>query len=183
MRSKLPLLAGVLVLLLVNWSIVGKERQLREGRIVYLELAPVDPRSLMQGDYMALNYKLTNEIYAALPKDKDRHWRRDIVSADGKVVVGLDDRAVARFRRLENKQSLEKDEIVLRYRIRGGMLKFATNGYFFQEGQGKRYESARFGQFRVAPDGELLLASLHDKGLHKLGSDSDVKSGAAAGIQ
>ena len=62
MRNKVAIIAGLIVLILVNWSIAGKERHLKEGRIVYLELAPVDPRSLMQGDYMALNFKLANEL-------------------------------------------------------------------------------------------------------------------------
>ncbi|XOT97907.1 GDYXXLXY domain-containing protein, partial [Alcaligenes pakistanensis] len=29
------------------------------GQTVLLELAPVDPRSLMQGDYMSLNFALS----------------------------------------------------------------------------------------------------------------------------
>ena len=40
----------------MNWSIAAKERLLVSGSTVYLELALVDPRSLMRGDYMALNY-------------------------------------------------------------------------------------------------------------------------------
>ena len=44
-------LAGLLlVLAAVNYSIYGKEEIVRSGETVYLELAPVDPRSLMQGD-------------------------------------------------------------------------------------------------------------------------------------
>ena len=171
MQNKIALVAGLIVLLLVNWSIVGKERHLKEGRVVYLELAPLDPRSLMQGDYMILNYKVANEVYAALPKNKNKGWRRDIDSSDGRVVVGLDEKSVGHFKRLESDLPLAVDEVLLRYRVRGGKLKFATNGFFFQEGQGKHYDSARYGQFRVANDGELLLSSLHDKDLKKLGPD------------
>ena len=43
-------LATVFVLVVVNGSIWQKERHLAEGEIVYLELAPVDPRSLIQSD-------------------------------------------------------------------------------------------------------------------------------------
>lgn len=174
MRNKLALLAGLIVLTLVNWSIIGKERHLKEGRVVYLELAPVDPRSLMQGDYMALNYKVADEVYAALPKNKTKRWRRDIESADGRVVAGLDEKAIGRFKRLENQMPLASDEVLLRYRVRGGTLKFATNAFFFQEGQGKLYEQARYGRFRVASDGELLLTSLYDKDLRRLGPDRGV---------
>ena len=53
------LIIANLVLLLVyfNWSVYQKEQTLKEGQLVLLQLAPVDPRSLMQGDYMRLNYK------------------------------------------------------------------------------------------------------------------------------
>ena len=48
------LIIANLVLLLVyfNWSVYQKEQTLKEGQLVLLQLAPVDPRSLMQGDYM-----------------------------------------------------------------------------------------------------------------------------------
>ena len=46
--------AGLLmVLVVVNHGILRRERMLSAGRIVLLELAPADPRSLMQGDSMA----------------------------------------------------------------------------------------------------------------------------------
>ena len=50
-----------------------------------------------------------------------------------------------------------------------GRVKFATNGYFFKEGTAKLYEPARYGEFRVAPSGELLLVSMRDKDLALLG--------------
>ena len=54
--------AVLLVLVAVNWSIVAKERIKTHGERIYLALAPVDPRSLMQGDYMALRFELANNI-------------------------------------------------------------------------------------------------------------------------
>ena len=58
MRGALAILCAIVVLVRVNLSIAARERQLASGRLVYLELAPVDPRSLMQGDYMALRYRM-----------------------------------------------------------------------------------------------------------------------------
>lgn len=173
MQIKIAVLAGVIALLLVNWSIVGKERHLQDGQLVYLELAPVDPRSLMQGDYMALNYKVANLVYAALPKKKNRGWRQGLDSADGRLVVQVDTKLIGHFKRLENDVPLASDEVLLRFRVRGGMLKFATNAFYFQEGYGKYYESARYGLFRVDRQGELLLASLHDKNLQRIIPDRD----------
>ena len=51
-------------------GIVGKERVISRGDVVYLRLAPVDPRSLMQGDYMALNFAIGMEVSAAHGQDQ-----------------------------------------------------------------------------------------------------------------
>lgn len=50
-----------------------------------------------------------------------------------------------------------------------GRVKFATNAFFFQEGHAKYYAGARYGEFRVAPSGELLLTHLRDEKLERLG--------------
>jgi len=169
MREKIALLSMVIVLALVNWSIVGKERHLAEGKIVYLELAPVDPRSLMQGDYMRLRFKLSNEVYEALPKEEGSHrWRQRVIARDGKVVVRLDERGVGQFVRIDDGSPLAADEVAMRYRVRSRTVRFATNAYFFQEGQASVYQPARFGQFRVDENGELLLAAMYDKDLKRL---------------
>lgn len=170
MASKVAMLALIIVLAVVNWSIAGKERHLAEGKIVYLELAPIDPRSLMQGDYMALRFVVAAEVHKALPKTKEpRHWRRDVDASDGYVVVRLDERNVGSFARIHANQSLSDGEVLMRYRVRNGGIKFATNAFFFQEGHAKHYEPARYGQFRVNDAGELLLVAMFDKDLNKLG--------------
>jgi uncharacterized membrane-anchored protein len=169
MYRKIALVSLVIILALVNWSIFGKEKQLAEGKIVYLDLAPVDPRSLMQGDYMALRFQLAEEVYDALPKAADYHrWRQDVTAPDGYVVVSLNERNVGSFKSIYNDQALSGNETLLRYRVRNGAVKFATNAFFFQEGQGELYELARYGQFRVDHKGELLLVAMYDKDLNKL---------------
>lgn len=172
MLRKIALVFLVIILALVNWSIAGKEKHLAEGKIVYLDLAPVDPRSLMQGDYMALRFRLADEVYKALPKTEDRkQWRHNVAASDGYVVASLDERNICTFKSLYNDQALSKDEILMRYRVRNGAVKFATNAYFFQEGHGKYYQPARYGQFRVDDKGELLLVMMYDKDLNKLESN------------
>lgn len=160
----------LVVLVVVNVSILSNERQLAEGAIVYLELAPVDPRSLMQGDYMALRFGIANQVRDALPKDAQAHgWRRSVAAADGYVRVTLDERRVATFAGIDAGKPLGVNELLLRYRVRNGMVQFATNAFFFQEGQANVYGPARYGRFRVAADGELLLESMHGNDLARLG--------------
>jgi uncharacterized membrane-anchored protein len=172
MRNAIAVIALILVLGIVNWSIAKKEQQLVEGKLVYLELAPVDPRSLMQGDYMALRFRVANDVYIALPKQKNytKRWRHNVAATDGYVIVKLDNRRIGTFKELFQDQSLAPDEIIMRYRVRNGAVKFATNAFFFQEGHAKDYESARYGEFRVDADGELLLVAMYDKDLKILQS-------------
>lgn len=169
MRKNIALISLIFTLALVNASIVSKEKHLAEGTVVYLELVPVDPRSLMQGDYMALRFRLADEIYNALPKSKGTaRWRRDINTGDGDVIVSLDEKNIAAFRQIHTGQTLRKNEILMHYRVRAGVVKFASNAFFFQEGHEKYYEAARFGQFRVDGAGELLLEAMYDENLNKL---------------
>lgn len=174
MHNKIALVSLVIILGLVNWSIASKERHLAEGRIVYLDLAPVDPRSLMQGDYMALRFRLANEVDDALPKTSERRrWRHNVNASDGYVVVSLDERNIGSFEHLDDGDALSKNEILMRYRVRNGAVKLATNAFFFQEGQGEYYQPARYGQFRVDSRGELLLVAMYDKDLNRLGPDEN----------
>lgn len=170
MAAKIAFIALIVVLGVVNWSIAQKERQLTSGEIVYLTLAPVDPRSLMQGDYMALRYRVGNAVYAALPKsDSDRPWRHRVTARNGYVVVSLDSRQVGTFKRLDDGKPLAPNELRLHYRVRDGVVKFATNAFFFQEGRRKDYQDAHYGRFRVNAKGDVLLTGLYDKQLHRLG--------------
>jgi uncharacterized membrane-anchored protein len=91
-----------------------------------------------------------------------------VAATDGYVVVSLDDRNIGSFKSIYTDQALSENDIIMRYRVRNGAIKFATNAFFFQEGHGEYYESARFGQFRVDDKGELLLAAMYDNDLNKL---------------
>ncbi len=160
MRKTIALFAGLAILVLANYSIYSRERLLAGGRIALLELAPVDPRSLMQGDYMALNFRVSNELFG-------RRAREGL--EDGRIVLQIDKRGVAAFSRFDDGTPLAADEVRIRYRVRADQVKFATNAYFFQEGTAKEYERARYGEFRVAPDGECLLTGMRGANLELLG--------------
>jgi uncharacterized membrane-anchored protein len=160
MRKAIALLAGLAILAFVNFGIWRSERLLSEGRIVLLKLSPVDPRSLMQGDYMRLNFEAAD---AAFPFGRPRDGL-----VDGRIVVAVDAHDVGQFRRFDSGAPLAPGEVALRYRIRNGQPKFATNAYFFEEGQAGAYAKARYGAFRVAEGGEMILTGLRDDRLAPL---------------
>jgi len=160
LRLILLLVGALAVFGAVNWQIAVKERLRTGGETVYLPLAPVDPRSLMQGDYMALNFDLANRIREQLGD----------APADGPYVaiLLLDSRRVGSFKRLDNGAPLGSGEIRFRFRVRDGLPWLGTNAFFMQEGAGERYAPARFGEFHVNESGEAMLVDLRDENLRKL---------------
>jgi uncharacterized membrane-anchored protein len=157
MRKLLAIGAGVLFLAVLNGVIYSREQLLASGRVVLLELAPVDPRSLMQGDYMALRFGTADII------------SREKGLADGRLIVRLDERGVGQFVRRDNGEPLAEREVAMRYRVRDGQVKFASNAFFFQEGRAADFQSARYGEFRVARSGDSLLTGLRGRNLEPLG--------------
>jgi len=152
MRKAVAVAAALVILGIVNWTIASREAMLATGRIVLLELAPVDPRSLMQGDYMALRYRLASDAFGAA---------RGAHPADGHVVVHTGADGVATFLRFDDGAPLAAGDLRLRYRWREGP-RFATNAFFFEEGTAPRYVRARYGEFRVSDDGDMILTGLRD---------------------
>lgn len=144
------------VLVFINLKILTYETHLARGDTVLLELAPVDPRGFMQGDYMTLRYALENEVLDTQPLNNNQ-------AADGYVIVALDNHNVGHFVRLADSyepNTLASNEKAIHYRLRNGSVKLATNAFFFQEGHSEAFEAAEYGQFRVNAKGEPLLANL-----------------------
>ena len=63
MRTALVFAGLALTLGLTAVLVMDKERVVADGTPVLLELAPVDPRSLIQGDYMQLDYALARNLW------------------------------------------------------------------------------------------------------------------------
>lgn len=170
------LLGTVLVLGVANVAIVQKERILSDGQTVLLELAPVDPRSLMQGDYMSLNFALSQNLSAlswGLPKDA-------LAKMDAQqwvvVAVQLDENKVAQLKGVyleqDGQERLWSEEgpvaepsDVMRLRMRRHRSNWTpgTDAWFFAEGSADRFDAARYGEFAVVEDGQSLLRAMLDK--------------------
>jgi uncharacterized membrane-anchored protein len=159
-RRLIVAVAGAVVLIVANIGIYQKQQLIDSGRIVLLELAPVDPRSLMQGDYMALRFRAATDAFHSVDPEAIR---------DGRLVLAIDERNVGKFVRFDTGAPLGPQEVVIRYRVRGGTPKFATNAFFFQEGTGDLYTAARFGAFRVSPGGDAILVGMRNEKLEVLG--------------
>lgn len=151
------LLGLILVLGAVNYSIYGKERIIADGETIFLELAPVDPRSLMQGDYMALRFQVADAIERARKSGAFGSARRT-------APLTLDERGIAAFA-----ASGEQESLWIRFRIRNDHVWLGTNAYFFEEGSAQRFADARFGAFKVdRASGEAVLVGLRGEDLQSL---------------
>ena len=157
-RAAIILLNLILLLAYFNYSVMGKEDLLKDGRLVLLELAPVDPRSLMQGDYMILQYKIAEDIDPySIPKR-------------GYCVVSLNGEGIANRPRIqEGPTPLNGDEYAIRYALSANnRLNIGAESYFFQEGQAEKYGKAKYGGLTIDRNGNSLLTGLYDENLRKI---------------
>lgn len=168
-------LGALLVLGGVNYSIWHKERIKRDGEIVFIDLAPVDPRSLMQGDYMTLNFRLAQEIERSLPAaaaNTDDMRRQPSTTANERprngeirtASIALDGKRIASFAAAGANNTL-----AIRYRMRNDRVWLGTNAFFFGESRAEQYAKARYGEFRLdAASGEAVLVGLRNSELKPL---------------
>ena len=150
-----------IVLTLINVEIAGKERIVRNGTTVLLRLGVQDPRSLIQGDYMALRYLMVNDVA--------REAKRSGMN-DGVAVIELGELNEASFVAIYKGQQLQDGQYLLRYRKRGDSVRLASDAYFFEEGSGQDYSGARFGEVRVNAKGDAVLIGLRNAAGQRLGS-------------
>ena len=68
----------------------------------------------------------------------------------------------ASFVRLDDGSPLQADEFLLAYKLRGYEVLTAATAFYFQEGTAHQYTGAKFGVFKLAPDGKTLLVGLGD---------------------
>ena len=190
-------LVGVFVIALlgaVNYKVQQFEDVLATGKPVVLKIAPVDPRSLMQGDYMVLNYAILSEFQQSqvLPESNESLESNESIdtlesnettettgidesSPSGNkayILVHLDKNHVATF--CEAQSEIPTDfkhctpNVYLPIRYNGSWLpKLPSQDYFFAEGKGEYYAQAEYAEYRFK-DGILLLARLLDKDLKGL---------------
>lgn len=155
--------AALATLTVANFAIWQKEDLIAHGRKVYVQLAPVDPRSLMQGDFMRLNWPLP---------DAGRVQEAPVTLRRPQVIARLDARGVAQLLRVVGDDSPRApDEIGIELTPRGGRWMIVTDAWFFREGDAERWQRARYGEFRVLPDGSALLVGLADERLQPIPSD------------
>jgi uncharacterized membrane-anchored protein len=165
------LLTGLLAVLgVANYDIVSKQNIVNDGREVLMKLRPVDPRSLIQGDYMNLRYDKV--IFP--PKDVIKN-----LPYSGLIVITLDANNLASYVRIDDGKALVENEVHLRFRqrLRTGELRYGAESFFFQEGEADRFSKAKYGVLHIDASGNSILVDLADQAFRKIPSNAQVIDG------
>lgn len=159
-RARIGLaISAVATWAVVNGGIWQKETLIAQGQPLFVELVPVDPRSLMQGDYMALRFALpavTDPAPGLLQPTRP------------KVLARRDARGVATLHALTPGASPTPAELLIELTPKDGDWVLVTDAWFFAEGEAARWAAARYGEFRVDGSGRALLVGLRGAQLQPL---------------
>ena len=148
-----------------NWMVAEKEETIKSGTLVLLDLYPLDPRSLMQGDYMRLRYEMT------------RSWNREKDFASrGYCIVKQGENNIASYERLQsNNTNLAEGEVAIKYYGSSRTIKIGAESFLFEEGQASTYDRAKYGGLRVAENGSAVLVGLYDASGQKIINNYDIE--------
>mgnify|MGYP004007224731 FL=1 len=168
-------LTAVLALVYVNLNTWQSQQIKLRGEILFLELAPVDPLSLVQGQYMRLRFAIERK-YQPTPEDKEV-----IQNGHGNVlaVISLDNKRIGTLTGLlapNRRQQQPHGDDTLKLQVHARLvdsngtywIHIEQNSFLFQENTEDRYAEARYGMFRVEEDGRYILVDLADEHLRPL---------------
>jgi len=141
----------LIILAVASAMIIKKEKTIKHGQIILLELYGNDPRSLMQGDYMSLSYQIEADKRAENSEE---------MNARGYYLLERDSNRVVHYLGCENeKPQVDSNQVILKYYNYGD---FGGESYFFEEGSGDDFATARYGGFKIDTGGNPVLVGLYD---------------------
>lgn len=162
------LITFILIISFFCRAVIQKEKIIKEGELILLELAPVDPRSLIQGDYMQLNYAIStkerNIFDLSVEQDTDEEKYE---KPRGYVLLRLDEKRIGHYLKLTDKiEEKEDNQFYIKFfNYNGWRYNIGAESYFFQEGEAGKFEKAKYGGLKIDDKGNSVLIGLYDKDL------------------
>jgi len=145
MRKTFIVLAVLMQILVLVYMAGEREYILRNGKIIYLRTAPIDPRDLFRGDYVRLNYEISSIPAGNLPRGDAAKMTKG-----EKVYVNLKESSNGLYELDRISESKPREGIYLVGRSpydywyqRFGhplMLNYGIEAYFVQQGRGREIE-------------------------------------------
>ena len=157
-RSRTAVWIIILVQLIISGGIFTKnEVLLQNGKEIKLALQPIDPRSLLQGDYVELNYDIA---HVTLPHVKD--------GEKVKLVLRPNKQGVYEYARIyqadddwNKPYASKKKDVVITGSYHDWGIQYGIEHYFIPEGTGSKVESeARFATVRVGKNGDAIVTKV-----------------------
>jgi len=156
-----PVLIAIVVALqlgYVGYHAAVSETLLSSGTSIKLAIEPLDPRSILQGDYVRLQYNITTPPDTIAQELEARRSNSRI-----KVVLQQGTDGIYNFERIYKKgEAITDKEIVINGSTSGWRnINYGIETYFVPEGTGIETEqNARFAYVMVGKNGDALLEKL-----------------------
>ncbi|MGB8810532.1 MAG: GDYXXLXY domain-containing protein [Acinetobacter calcoaceticus] len=170
MKKYFSLILTLATILIFVGLIAKNEWHLHHSKSIFIELKPVDPRSILQGDYMALAYELNLQSLKALAGSESEALDQVIFnhsSVPAKVILDSQNRVVRTILDINN--SFAGQSLILKNpENRLQALYPASRSFLFAEGQAQCYQKAKYAEFKVNTKGEAILFDLRGEELQPL---------------
>lgn len=160
MRNKKMIILLVSCLVILTMLILKNEKHLQQSKSIFIALEPVDPRSLLQGDYMLLRYNL--QWSAEKNLENQIQNRRKFLA-----YVQLDENNQVIKTQL-NDQIGFKPLWLTNPNNQLAQLYPAANSFLFAEGLAHCYADAQYAELKVNQRGEVMLFDLRGENLQPL---------------
>ena len=128
--------------LIILIAILGNELILKTGKTVYLKTIPIDPRDILMGDYVVLNYEI-----AQIPILKKHDYK---LNEEVYVTLNVDNNKLATAKNIV-KDMPDDNQLYLKGKVAqcqatniifnsGRCVKFGIESYYVKEGKGYELE-------------------------------------------
>lgn len=157
MKKIFVVLNLLLLMIVFGYSVIKEEKNLKKATF-YIKTVPVDPRSLIQGDYMVLNYDIAESARMEIGNIRK-----------GYIRIKMNDLKIAEFIRIDEEYlPPSNNEISIQFQKNGSNIDIGVNSYLFQEGTGNKFQKAQYAEVIELKNGKLRLKNLLDKNFIKI---------------
>lgn len=157
MKKIFVVLNLLLLMIVFGYSVIKEEKNLKKATF-YIKTVPVDPRSMIQGDYMVLNYDIAESARMEIGNIRK-----------GYIRIKINDLKIAEFIRIDEEcLPPSNNEISIQFQKNGSNIDIGVNSYLFQEGTGNKFQKAQYAEVIELKNGKLRLKNLLDKDFIKI---------------
>ncbi len=170
LQKYLPLYLALFSIAVFAAIWVKNELHIKQSHSIFIELQPVDPRSLMQGDYMVLNYALYFD-----ESEYDSASVAETLNQKGHLLSYVDvdeNNILVKSTLIASNRSEPLQHLWLKNPHRSlSALYPSSRSFFFAEGLAECYQQAKYAEFKVNAAGQAILVALRGEQLKDLGCE------------